>query len=110
VPSPIVPYRTDSEDEDSFLQITMGDIGDATAQLDSFCRAGKSEEEPSSKETKREVFGHSNRNFTESSSGWSNHGNFRGTSVGRSNGNFTGSSLYGQQHLTRRPLERYEHL
>lgn len=79
MPSSIVPHRTDSEDEDSFLQITMGDIGNATVHLDSFCRTEKNEKAPSS--TKREVLGYGS-------------------------GNFTGSSLHGHQPLTRRPLDR----
>ncbi|XP_048780867.2 rho guanine nucleotide exchange factor 39-like [Ostrea edulis] len=79
VPSSIVPHRTDSEDEDSFLQITMGDIGNATVHLDSFCRTEKNEKAPSS--TKREVLGYGS-------------------------GNFTGSSLHGHQPLTRQPLDR----
>ncbi|XP_061174840.1 rho guanine nucleotide exchange factor 39-like [Saccostrea echinata] len=81
--SPIVPHsdKPDSEDEDSFLQMTMGDIGNATVEFDSFCRSGKDEKVTIEKGTKRSVMVHGRE--------------------GR-----TGSRLYGQEHLTRRPLER----
>ena len=39
-------YSTDSEveNENTFMQLTMDDIGNATVDIDSFCRAGGGEE------------------------------------------------------------------
>lgn len=79
--SPVTASHSDSEEEDSFLQMTMGDIGNATVEVDSFCRLGREAEASTNTERNRDGLNQGGRDFSR-------------------------SSLSGKQHLTRHPLER----
>lgn len=80
--SPVVAQKTESEEEDSFLQMTMGDIGNATVEFDSFCRLGGNDKAHADTDSKRYGSGTGHEDFTR-------------------------TSLSGKQHLTRHPLERF---
>uniref|UniRef100_K1R8D2 Uncharacterized protein n=1 Tax=Magallana gigas TaxID=29159 RepID=K1R8D2_MAGGI len=79
---PVVAQKTESEEEDSFLQMTMGDIGNATVEFDSFCRLGGNDKAHADTDSKRYGSGTGHEDFTR-------------------------TSLSGKQHLTRHPLERF---
>lgn len=78
----MVAQKTESEEEDSFLQMTMGDIGNATVEFDSFCRLRGNDKADADTDSKRYGSGTGHEDFTR-------------------------TSLSGKQHLTRHPLERY---
>nr|XP_022335356.1 rho guanine nucleotide exchange factor 39-like isoform X1 [Crassostrea virginica]XP_022335357.1 rho guanine nucleotide exchange factor 39-like isoform X1 [Crassostrea virginica]XP_022335358.1 rho guanine nucleotide exchange factor 39-like isoform X1 [Crassostrea virginica]XP_022335359.1 rho guanine nucleotide exchange factor 39-like isoform X1 [Crassostrea virginica]XP_022335360.1 rho guanine nucleotide exchange factor 39-like isoform X1 [Crassostrea virginica]XP_022335361.1 rho guanine nuc len=61
--SPVTASHSDSEEEDSFLQMTMGDIGNATVEVDSFCRLGREAEASTNTERNRDGLNQGGRTF-----------------------------------------------